>query len=90
MTTYRVDIIESERGWGQRNEGKYYFSGKNALEKAKEYVKNYNDKELENNNKLYGVGHRAPEVYWFAEDPRLVPDEEAPKPKPKKKKVKKS
>jgi hypothetical protein len=85
MTTYRVDIMESERGWGIRLEGKEYFQGKNALEKAKAFVSDYNGKEVERNNKIYGENHPAPDVYWFADDPRLVPDEQAPKKKKTKK-----
>jgi len=81
MTTYRVDIIESERGWGQRNEGQEYFSGKNSLAKAKEFQKKYNDRERASHESGY-----TPDTYWFADDPVLVPDEEAPK-KPRKKKA---
>jgi hypothetical protein len=76
MTTYRVDITERELGWGQRNEGREYFSGKDALVKAKAFQKKYNDAERASN--ISGI---TPDTYWLAEDPILVPDEEAPKKK---------
>ncbi len=84
MTTYRVDIIESERGWGQRTEGKEYFSGKDALIKAKKFQTSYNENERAANTSGF-----VPDTYWFAADPHLVPDEEAPK-KPRKKAKKKA
>lgn len=38
--TYRVDIIESERGWGQKvDEIKYFDSAESALAFCKEYNK---------------------------------------------------
>jgi hypothetical protein len=40
-TAYRVDIIESERGWGQRVDETLYFD--NEAE-AQEYCRNFNSK----------------------------------------------
>lgn len=73
MTTYRVDIIESERGWGQRVDERVYFSGPNSLKEAEAYVEKHNRENLKPGP--------APDIYWRAETPRLVPDEEVPKKK---------
>lgn len=78
MTTYRVDITEHERGWGQRTEGREYFSGKDALAKALAFQKKYND-----NERALNTSGITPDTYWLAEPPLLVPDEEAPKKKRK-------
>jgi len=40
-TAYRVDIIESEAGWGQKIDETLYFDSE---QEAKDYVKDYNDK----------------------------------------------
>lgn len=39
--SYRVDIIESERGWGQKVDETIYFDNESE---ARDYVKQYNDK----------------------------------------------
>lgn len=72
MTTYRVDIIESERGWGQKVDDRKYFTGPNSLKEAEAFVVEHNKQ----NNLSY-----VPDIYWRAERPILVPDEEAPKKK---------
>jgi hypothetical protein len=42
--TYRVDIIESERGWGQKlDEVKYFDSESSAIAFCKEYNKGNTD-----------------------------------------------
>jgi hypothetical protein len=46
-TAYRVDMIESERGWGQKLDETLYFD--NEAE-ARQYAKDYN---LKHNNKDY-------------------------------------
>ncbi len=38
-TVYKVNIIESERGWGQKIDDVIYFS---TQEKALDYIKEYN------------------------------------------------
>ena len=43
-TAYRVDIIESERGWGQRVDETLYFD--NEAE-AREYCRNFNARNTE-------------------------------------------
>lgn len=53
---YRVDIIESERGWGSKIDETLYFD--NELE-ARLYVKTYNDK--------YNPPGPAPDWYMVAE-----------------------
>lgn len=57
---YRVDIIESERGWGQRIDETQYFD---TLAEAQQFVKRYNA-----SNNLPQV----PAWYMYAEDPVLV------------------
>jgi hypothetical protein len=52
---YRVDIIESERGWGQKLDGTRYFDNE---DEAKKFVKEYNAE----NNLPY-----VPEWYMYAE-----------------------
>ena len=41
VTAYRVDIIESERGWGSKIDETKYFD---SAESAKDFVKQYNAK----------------------------------------------
>ena len=55
-TAYRVDIIESERGWGSKIDETIYFD--NELE-ARLYVKVYNDK--------YNTATEVPDWYMKAE-----------------------
>ena len=45
VNAYRVDIIESERGWGQKVDEVKYFS--NEVE-AKEFVKAFNARNTQN------------------------------------------
>ena len=53
---YRVDIIESERGWGQKIDETIYFDNE---EEAKAYVRNYN---LEHN-----TATEVPDWYMMAQ-----------------------
>ena len=55
VSAYRVDIIESERGWGQKVDEVKYFS--NEVE-AKEFVKLFNSKNTSNN---------VPDWYMYAD-----------------------
>lgn len=55
-TVYKVNIIESERGWGQKIDETIYFS---TEDKAKTYVREYNDK--------YNPPGPAPDWYMIAE-----------------------
>lgn len=55
-TAYRVDIIESERGWGSKIDETIYYD--NEAE-ARAYVKEYNDK--------YNPPGPAPDWYMVAE-----------------------
>lgn len=57
---FRVDIIESERGWGQKIDESIYFD--NELE-ARLYVKTYNDKH----NPPLKPGEGVPDWYMVAE-----------------------
>lgn len=53
---YRVDIIESERGWGSKIDETLYFDNE---EEAKKYVKDYNEK--------YNSQEEVPDWYMIAE-----------------------
>lgn len=57
---YRVNIIESEAGWGQRIDETRYFD---TLAEATKFVKRYNS----HNNKK-----EVPAWYMYAEKPVLV------------------
>ena len=57
---YRVDIIESERGWGQKIEDTKFFDDET---KANEFVKGYN----KDNNLPY-----VPDWYMYAKEPKKV------------------
>lgn len=57
---WSVDIIESERGWGQKVEDTVFFDSE---EEAKAYVKNYN----KDNNLPY-----VPDWYMYADSPVKV------------------
>jgi hypothetical protein len=52
---YRVDIIESERGWGQKIDETIYFDNE---PEAREYVRKYNSKNTEK---------EVPDWYMYAE-----------------------
>ena len=67
MTTYRVDLIESERGWGQRTDETVYFTGPNSKKEAVNYVNEYNS---------HNTATSVPDWYMYATEPLLVPDEE--------------
>ena len=56
LTAYRVDIIESERGWGTKIDETKYFD--NEAE-ARKYVKDYNDK--------YNTSDTVPDWYMAAQ-----------------------
>ena len=53
---FKVNIIESERGWGSKIDESIYFDN---AEEAKKYVREYNEKY---NNKDY-----VPDWYMYAE-----------------------
>jgi hypothetical protein len=55
-TAYKVNIIESERGWGSKIDEVLYFD--NEAE-ARAYVKNYND--------TYNTATEVPDWYMVAE-----------------------
>lgn len=55
---YRVDIIESERGWGQRTDESIYFVEKVDAEK---YVKDYNGR--------HNTASSVPDWYMAATSP---------------------
>lgn len=57
-TFYRVDIFESERGWGSRIDESIYFTKKGE---AEQYVKDYNDK--------YNTASSTPDWYMSAQSP---------------------
>jgi hypothetical protein len=59
VTTYRVDIIESERGWGSKIDESIYFD--NEAE-ARKYVNDYNEKY----NPIK-PGEGAPDWYMIAQ-----------------------
>ena len=63
---YRVFVIESERGWGQRIDEEHRFRGDDALQNARAYVKEQNAK-----NNLPQV----PDIYWYAEEPQLIDED---------------
>jgi hypothetical protein len=59
-TMYKVDLIESERGWGQRtDETKYFETEKEALA----FVKEYNSAN---------TATRVPDWYMYAAEPIFV------------------
>lgn len=53
---YRVDIIESERGWGSKIDETKYFDNE---QEARDFVKSYNDK--------YNPPGSVPDWYMIAE-----------------------
>lgn len=55
-TAYRVDIIESERGWGSKIDETMYFD--NEAE-ARKYARDYNDK--------YNTATEVPDWYMRAD-----------------------
>ena len=57
---WRVNIIESERGWGQRLEDVKFFDSE---QEAKNYAKNFNKR----NNK-----EKVPDWYMYASSPEKV------------------
>lgn len=57
---WRVDIIESERGWGSKVEDTKYFDN---FDEAKEFVTNFNAQ----NNESY-----VPDWYMYATEPARV------------------
>lgn len=63
---YQVNIIESERGWGQKVDTTFYFSDEVI---AKEFIELYNAA-----NDLLNT----PDIYWRADWPSVIeiPDED--------------
>jgi hypothetical protein len=64
MSRYRVDIIESERGWGQKIDESLFFD---TLTAAQSFVTNYNK-----DNNLPAV----PDWYMYASTPVYISDEQ--------------
>ncbi len=58
---YRVNIIESEAGWGQKIDG---FRDFDSFEEADTYYKDYNN-QIKSEQSV-------PSIYWFATKPELV------------------
>jgi hypothetical protein len=58
---YRVDIIESERGWGQKIDDTKYFE---TLAEAQEFTSSY--------NATHNTQSTVPDWYMYAESPTLV------------------
>ena len=54
--TWRVDIVECERGWGSKVDETLYFDNE---QEAKDYVKDYNEK--------YNPSGPAPDWYMVAQ-----------------------
>ena len=54
---FRVDIIESERGWGQKKDGEYFFE---TIEEADKFVAKYNSQNTEK---------EVPDYYTYAMEP---------------------
>lgn len=61
-----VPIIESERGWGQKVDDRYYFRDG---DKAFEFRSEFNSKNTE---------EKVPDVYWYAEEPYHVGEDKVP------------
>lgn len=61
--TWRVTIIESERGWGQRVDEIKIFDGPNAKEDADKFVNEFNAKN---------TSKTVPDWYMYAEIPYRV------------------
>lgn len=59
-TRWAVDIIESERGWGQKLDETRTFDD---YDEALKFVREHNSK----NNKP-----AVPDVYWYAQEPRPI------------------
>lgn len=60
MNKWKVDIIESERGWGQKVDGTKYFETKDLADLfCAEYNKRNNEKTV-------------PDWYMYASNPREV------------------
>lgn len=59
ITTYRVDIIESERGWGQKVDESIHFDN---AEEAIKYANDYNEKF----NPPLKAGQPVPDWYMVA------------------------
>lgn len=57
---WKVSIIESERGWGQRTDSTHYFR---KVEEAKSFVGDYNKKNTKAN---------VPDWYMYASEPQSV------------------
>lgn len=60
---WKVTIIESERGWGQKVDEVKSFP---SFEEAKEFQMNHN---VQNNKS------ETPDIYWVAKDPHYVSDD---------------
>lgn len=63
MTKWRVVIIESERGWGQRVDEVKFFDDHDA---AKEFVTDFNSENTE---------EKVPDWYMYAREPVKVDEQ---------------
>jgi len=62
---WRVDIIESERGWGSKVDESKYFE---TEDEGKTFVKEYNEKY----NPPLKRGESVPDWYMYADGPSLI------------------
>lgn len=60
MTFYKVEVIESERGWGQKVDDVQYFA-------TKEQATKFQSQQNAQNNQM-----SAPDIYWRAENPVTI------------------
>ena len=60
---FRVDIFESERGWGTKLDEIKYFESEDAAQKSFEFVDEFNSKNNETT---------APDWYMYANPPERI------------------
>lgn len=60
---FKVTIMESERGWGQKVDSVKYFEGSNAAQEAWDFADEFNKEDMEND---------VPDWYMVALDPVRV------------------
>jgi hypothetical protein len=60
---FKVVIMESERGWGQKIDSVKYFEGENAAQEAWDFADNFNKEDMKN---------YVPDWYMVALDPVRV------------------
>jgi hypothetical protein len=62
MKFFKVDIIESEAGWGQKLVSTRYFDGGDDGREANEYARKFNASNTENHAPSWYMVARAPET----------------------------